>query len=565
MSSIMTNSAAMTALQTLKTTNKMLDTTQGRISTGYRVAEASDNAAYWSIATTMRSDNKALSTVQDSLGLGAAMVDVAYTAMDSAKDYLDEIKTKLVAATAPGVDKSKIQAEITELQSQLTSLASSASFSGSNWLSTNSDASGYSATQQIVSSFTRNADNTITLGKIDVDLTQFALFDSGASGAGLLEKASGNADTGTIAGSNTSAATTVAGAATSATAGTLDTGDLSFANDADNGDTLDFTLDIGGTSVALNGISLDGITTTAQLAAAVTTAITGTALEGLVTVADNGGTNGLLFTTTDTGADATIAISGWTYNDDGDTNGAATYTPGNVTYTAGTDAGGAATAGSSTMTGTFSAITLDADDAISFNINVDGTDHTITVDAATALTSAHGSATISDTAEMVQVLTKAFENANLTVGGGANDVNISLNADNQIVFSSNTTGVSSKVELSAVRANSGSADFNIAEVNITGATADQMESYINGVNAMIESVTGAASSLGAIKSRIDMQNSFVSNLMDAVDRGVSQLVDADMEEESTKLQALQVQQQLGIQALSIANSNSQMILSLFRG
>ena len=60
--SIMTNASAMTALQSLNATNKALETTQARISTGYRVAEATDNAAYWSIATTMRSDNKALST-----------------------------------------------------------------------------------------------------------------------------------------------------------------------------------------------------------------------------------------------------------------------------------------------------------------------------------------------------------------------------------------------------------------------------------------------------------------------------------------------------------------------
>ena len=58
---------------------------------------------------------------------------------------------------------------------------------------------------------------------------------------------------------------------------------------------------------------------------------------------------------------------------------------------------------------------------------------------------------------------------------------------------------------------------------------------------------------------------FTSDLMDSIDRGVGQLVDADMNKESTRLQALQVQQQLGIQALSIANSNSQTILSLFRG
>jgi flagellin len=61
-----------------------------------------------------------------------------------------------------------------------------------------------------------------------------------------------------------------------------------------------------------------------------------------------------------------------------------------------------------------------------------------------------------------------------------------------------------------------------------------------------------------------MQNDFISKLTDSLDRGIGRLVDADMEEESARLSALQVQQQLGIQALSIANSGSQNILSLFR-
>ena len=132
MSSMMTNASAMTALKTLQSTNKALETTQARISTGYRVAEASDNAAYWSIATTMRSDNKALSTVKDALGLGAAKVDTAYTGINAAIDVVDEIKTKLLAAREPGVDRAKIQAEITQLQGQLTSNAQAASFSGEN-------------------------------------------------------------------------------------------------------------------------------------------------------------------------------------------------------------------------------------------------------------------------------------------------------------------------------------------------------------------------------------------------------------------------------------------------
>ena len=127
MSSINTNVAAMTALQTLTQTNKQLTETQSRISTGYRVADASDNAAYWSIATSMRSDNSAMSTVQDALGLGAATVDVAYTGINSAIKVVDQIKSKLVAARQPGIDRTKIQSEITELQSQLRGIADSAS------------------------------------------------------------------------------------------------------------------------------------------------------------------------------------------------------------------------------------------------------------------------------------------------------------------------------------------------------------------------------------------------------------------------------------------------------
>ncbi|MBP0615747.1 flagellin C, partial [Jiella sp. KSK16Y-1] len=162
MTSIMTNSSAMTALQSLQSINSSLDETQSRISTGYRVAEAQDNAAYWSIATTMRSDNQALSAVVDSLGIGAATVDAAYTGLDATKDVLSEIKAKLTTATSDGVDKTKIQAEIDALQEQLQTISDSASFSGQNWLS-NTDAS---ADKQIVSSISRDSTGSLTVGAI---------------------------------------------------------------------------------------------------------------------------------------------------------------------------------------------------------------------------------------------------------------------------------------------------------------------------------------------------------------------------------------------------------------
>ena len=174
MSSINTNPSAMTALQSLKVTNKALENTQNAISTGYRVATARDNAAYWSIATTMRSDNKALSTVQDALGLGAATVDVMYTAVNDSIKAVDEIKAKLVAAREPGLDWTKIQSEITELQRQLRGNAEAASFSGENWLAVDSSLPDYSATKEVVSSFSRSgsgvAVSTITLDMADVKL-----------------------------------------------------------------------------------------------------------------------------------------------------------------------------------------------------------------------------------------------------------------------------------------------------------------------------------------------------------------------------------------------------------
>jgi flagellin len=311
MSSINTNVAAMTALQSLTATNKSLTETQNRISTGFRVADASDNAAYWSIATTMRSDNAAMSTVQDALGLGAATVDVAYTGINSAIKVVDQIKSKLVAARQPGVDRGKIQSEITELQSQLRGIADSASFSGENWLSVDSGAATYNASKSIVASFSRTA-GAVSIGTIDIDVGGTKLFDA-ADQSGILDTVS---------------------------------------------------------------------------------------------------------TTTNGGVDYSVA-------------------------------------------------------------------------------------------------------------GSTDAVNISALTDS---------------------------DNDLAD----------LEEIIGVVDAAISSMTDSATALGAAKARIGIQQDFVKGLMDAISRGVGQLVDADMNEESTKLQALQVKQQLGVQALSIANSSSQTILSLFR-
>ena len=102
------------------------------------------------------------------------------------------------------------------------------------------------------------------------------------------------------------------------------------------------------------------------------------------------------------------------------------------------------------------------------------------------------------------------------------------------------------------------ADLTVIADASTAATAlGELETFLT------TAIDGAAS-LGASASRLSDQSDFIGKLTDAMKSGIGTLVDADMEEASAKLQALQVQQQLGIQSLSIANQAPQSILSLFR-
>jgi flagellin len=300
-SSLLTNSAAMTALQTLRNVSSNLQTTENRISTGQRVSTASDNAAYWSIATSMRADNAALSAVSDSLGLSAATVDTEYTALTAVvgdnTGGLTKLQSLLVEAKTAGIDRTKIQADITQIQQQMKSTAAAATFNGVNWLSATTSTP---ATFDLVSSFSR-VSGTPTIGSITLTVANYSLYTSGTSGI-------------------------------------LDT--------------------------QTSGVSVD--------------------------------------------------------------------------------------------------------------------------------------------------------------------------------------------------------NMNIATLTDSATDQTTLDGYIAQVTAAINAVASAAADLGAVKNRISTNTDFVKTLMDSVSRGIGQLVDADMNAESTRLQALQTQQQLGVQALSIANQNSQSILSLFK-
>ncbi len=136
MASLLTNASAMTALQTLSSTNKNLAVTQNRISTGQRVSTASDNAAYWSIATGMKSQNAVNQSVKESLGFGSAVVDVAYTGLEEAIKLGEKIVAKLASMEQDGIDDATVQKEIDALTDQIGQIAKSADFEGQNLLKT---------------------------------------------------------------------------------------------------------------------------------------------------------------------------------------------------------------------------------------------------------------------------------------------------------------------------------------------------------------------------------------------------------------------------------------------
>ena len=89
--------------------------------------------------------------------------------------------------------------------------------------------------------------------------------------------------------------------------------------------------------------------------------------------------------------------------------------------------------------------------------------------------------------------------------------------------------------------------------------------FITTADTAIQNVSTALGALGTGSNALGAQLNFVSNLSDTLNTGIGNLVDADLASASAKLQALQTKQQLGVQALSIANSAPQSILSLFRG
>ncbi|BDL37982.1 MULTISPECIES: flagellin [Methylorubrum] len=462
MTSLLTNTAAMTALTTLKGINQQLDMTSNRVSTGQRVSSASDNAAYWSIATAVRTDNASLSAVKDSLGLGSSAVDTAYNGLNSILTDLQNMRAKLQTAMQPGVDRAKVQTEIDAIQNKMSSTAASSVSSGQNWLSVNSADASYLKDRNVVAGFSRDSSGTVNFSYVTVNVSNIKLYDANSSTSVDVPATSAQVFA-------TQSLTSMAAFRPAGAAAVKGTADFSGAQ------TIDLLIKTetatAGVAITLNKAALTAAVkdtakvTTSELIDALNNQIASTALKGEVT-ASLDSTGRLTFTRVDTGAGNTVAVDSVTTN----------------------------------------TVDIGFGSGVKAGVVAKGADAT-TTSGRGILDSQAGSYT----------------------AGGAYSI----------------------------------ADFDISTLVGTNGDAD-LSAIITAVDKAIAKVTDAGTKLGASKTQIDGQSSFVDTLMKANNRTIGTLVDADIEEESTKLKALQTQQQLAVQALSIANSGSQNVLSLFR-
>ncbi|MDP7603241.1 MAG: flagellin [Alphaproteobacteria bacterium] len=137
--SVNTNVGAMIALQNLSKTNKGLETTQLRVTTGLKVNGPKDDAATFAIAQNMRGDIAGMTAVKSALAMGEATVNVAISAGKAVSDLLIEMKAKVVQANQAGLDtdsRDALNNEFTSLRAQLDTVVLSAEFNGKNLITT---------------------------------------------------------------------------------------------------------------------------------------------------------------------------------------------------------------------------------------------------------------------------------------------------------------------------------------------------------------------------------------------------------------------------------------------
>lgn len=512
MASILTNTSAMVALQNLRTINSNLVDAQNQISTGKKISSATDNSAIWAVSKVIESDVNAFKAISDSLNLGDSTVAVAREASETITNLLTELKGNIVAAQEENVDRTKIQADIDAKVSQIQSIVDAASFNGLSLVEGTDDVS-------ILGSLVRDGSGTVSSSNIDIsrrDLTTSAGAIGGASTDNLANAVIQNSATAIESAGVTSEVTFAATWAANDTVSlTVDGFEVSYT--AGGADVSVIANDIAG---QINALGLDGVE--ASNTAGVLEITSTRAFDGL-RITNDGGT---------TAGDGTVAI---------------------------TDDGSGALAGTNSATdSTSSARAEDVRFSTTAQVN-EGDGYGVTVGTNTYNYIAGPDENFGDVARGLKAAIDGAGLEGVTTRVAENDDgSISLLIDND-------GSASASLALARTATEDGIASgglFGLQNINV--ATDDGASAALDNIDTFLNTAIDAAASFGSDQSRIELQSGFISKLTDSLKVGIGSLVDADLEAASARLQALQVQQQLGIQSLSIANQAPQSILSLFR-
>jgi flagellin len=182
--SVNTNVGALVALQNLNATNTELATTQSRINTGKRVANAKDNGAVWAIAQNQRATSQSLNAVRESLQRGQSTVEVAISAGESISDLLLQMKEKALASADAGLNtasRTALNDEFKSLRAQITKAVTNAEFNGINVIK--------QAGNNIRALANSDATSVITVLAQTLTLTALAIATSSISTAALATSA----------------------------------------------------------------------------------------------------------------------------------------------------------------------------------------------------------------------------------------------------------------------------------------------------------------------------------------------------------------------------------------
>jgi flagellin len=508
MNSILNNSAALSALQSLTMTQQSLGKVQNEVSTGLSVATAADNSSYWSISQQLNSDSGMVTASNSALSEGQSVLSTATGAINSIITTLNSMATQLTEAQNPGASLTNVNTAVASLGAQLNDAVNGASFNGLNVLN------GTQTAMTFVSGFNASA----TGGSVNtINFTAQAL-------------------TGSVSQPTTTTSTINSASVIAALQG------LTAAAGAPSVGVDQIIFSVVGAGkpdqLTVNSIDASGNTTSTVYTAE--TANGQAIINGAGFASDTGaGAGGAATTTTQVGVSTTYtpAIVPKTTTMTSTVTNAAQMTQLQAIETAHVAAVTASKVSTTVPTATYGADAYYYNAAAAqFTIQAKALDGTVTTSTYTAL-DANGN-------------TKA-QNANLTFAAGANGPSS---------FAVSTTVTANPTNLLV---QGGNDLTQIGGAGATAVTASNAQTWLTSVNQALAAVQNYSGQIGATQDRMTAASTFNTALTTNYANGVAGLVDADMNTASTQLQALQTQEQLGIQSLSIANQNAALVLKLF--